>query len=367
MVGHFDLDANQSLPHIPFPFLICPSFHLRMADDASLALIIESLSSVRIVHYIGIGTAALLLYDLVLCLPKEIEFVWSTPSSLPKALYFIVRYLPIPWAILQACVMIFPFESKFCIAYVPGLLLAQTLTYIAATWLLCIRVLVLYPSNRRLSIFVYSNLIVAHVAIIAVGVHAILSGENGYINGLSYTEALQFAPRKNSCALATPRLLGIVLLFLLPLEVILVGLQLKHCIDRRQLTRGVYTSGIPLLDTFYQDGAVYFIFIFAVRLTTGILLSTRLVWPCYLLTFIEYSFTSIAISRLFIHLRVVVQRLKWDISVPSTQARSGFTGLFHQPNESALSGDPFQQRTESTHSHHIPLTNSEHWSGKTYT
>ena len=57
-----------------------------------------------------------------------------------------------------------------CIFYVPSLLLAQTLTYIAATWLLCIRVLVLYPWNRALSILVYGSLIATHISTIAVEV-----------------------------------------------------------------------------------------------------------------------------------------------------------------------------------------------------
>lgn len=70
-----------------------------------------------------------------------------------------------------------------CRIYVPGLLLTQTLTYIAATWLLCIRVLVLYPSIKWLKFLVYGCLITTHLAINSIGIYAFVGDVEGYFYG----------------------------------------------------------------------------------------------------------------------------------------------------------------------------------------
>ncbi|KIM29953.1 hypothetical protein M408DRAFT_303916 [Serendipita vermifera MAFF 305830] len=240
-----------------------------------------------------------------------------------------------------------------------GVLLAQTLTYVAATLLLCIRVLTLYPSRRWSSAFVYSYLVATHVVIIAVGVYGLVEDRDEYFDGYSYADTMGAIPVVgNRCGLETPRLLGVSLLLLLPLEILIIGLQLKHGLHRRYLTRDTSITTTPLLYVFYRDGTAYFAFIFVVRLTTGILLARRLS-PFYLFTFIEFSLTSIAVSRLFIHLRLAVSRQDEDNGEISTQEQVMISGMFRRSEELSLAGT--SSRHQTNNAHHIKLTDTEHW------
>lgn len=322
-------------------------------SDADAVVFRSGISYAQIVHYLGMASTTALLYDYMLSLSKEIMFVWSSPISLANALYYLVRYLPLPWAVLHAYFMVTPIRGSFCLVYIPGLLLAQSLTYVAATLLLCMRVLTLYPSRKWLSALVYGSLIVTHIAIIAVGVYGLVGDRDVYLHGSSYSDTIASVPiTGNSCGLETPRLLGVSLLLLLPLEILIICLQLNHGLHHRYLTRGTSIVTTPLLQVFYRDGTVYFAFIFVVRLVTGILLARRL-WPFYLLTFIEYSLTSIAVSHLFIHLRLAVRRQDEDNGEISTQEQVMISGMFRRSEELSLAG--------TSPRHHIKLTNTEHW------
>jgi hypothetical protein len=97
---------------------------------------------------------------------------------------------------------------------------------------------------------------------------------------------------------------------------------------------------LPILQALYQDGAVYFVLVFAMRLWTGLQLAIGVESLFYLSIFAEYAFTSTAISRLFIHLRSVAVHNTWD-NGGHTQCSASITIM--QPYE-VISMDPFGQQ-----------------------
>lgn len=108
---------------------------------------------------------------------------------------------------LQISCPIYSLTPFSCNIFIPGLLIAQTLTYIAATWLLCIRVLVLYPSIRWLRVLVYGFLIVTHLVIIAVGIYALVYNPISYVQGnYSYIGKVDsiWSPTKAECCQQEP-------------------------------------------------------------------------------------------------------------------------------------------------------------------
>ena len=100
---------------------------------------------------------------------------------------------------------------------------------------------------------------------------------------------------------------------------------------------------LPILQALYRDGAVYFILVFAMRLWTGLQLAIGVESLFYLSIFAEYAFTSIAISRLFIHLRSVAGYHKWDNGEDTQYSTSV---VIAWPPEITSTVDPFGQQRQ---------------------
>ncbi|CAG7852115.1 SubName: Full=Uncharacterized protein {ECO:0000313/EMBL:CCA70397.1} [Serendipita indica DSM 11827] len=263
-----------------------------MDGHVRLDIAIDSQSS----HYLFAAGYAILIYDYLLTLtdggciaheciylyadiilPLEITYIWPFGLSLPTSLFLIVRYLPFPWAAL----------GIYHMSHETGIvLLAQALTYIAATWLLTIRVLVLYPGRAWLRYFVYCSLIGTHIVTIVIGALSFVRIWPALSTNFCYSGRSQ-------------QLLGVALLALVPLETLLVVLQLHHNILLRKACRqaaeiatnlpmpyivlplvasGEWAGGrrmrsLSLLHAIYMSGSSYFVIILSVRLITGTIAS----------------------------------------------------------------------------------------------
>ncbi|KAG8757785.1 hypothetical protein FRC14_001495 [Serendipita sp. 396] len=56
-----------------------------------------------------------------------------------------------------------------------------------------------------------------------------------------------------------------------------------------------------------MDGSIYFLIVFSMRIFTGLVLTFATETLFYLSIFAEYALTTTAVSRLFIHLRMVAR------------------------------------------------------------
>lgn len=281
-----------------------------ISSPEEVGAVISAVANFRASHYLAVSGVTVLVYDYLLCLPTEIAHVWGSRLSLPITLYYMVRYLPIVWAIVGTYHVAAIGTTEFCRVYLPVQMVAQAITYIPATWILCIRVLALYQSSRWLRYLVYGSLCLTHLASLAVGSVAIES----ISDSISYNRTVR------ECTSHPPRLLGGSLLVLLPIEILLVFLQLMHSIRHRQFLEHVSGVTLPILNALYIDGTMYFILVFALRLWAGLMLAIGTDTLFFLPIFAEYAFTSIAISRLFLHLRIVARRHLGRGDMESTEA-----------------------------------------------
>ena len=140
-------------------------------------------------------------------------------------------------------------------------------------------------------------------------------------------------------------------------------LQLKHSIVHRHFLQEVTGGSLPILKALYRDGTMYFMLVFAMRLWTGLMVRWKTIIKYmklnitlqlavatetlfYLSIFAEYAVTSIAISRLFIHLRSVARR---HLSGQPTETMLQPTGATIQRQTQLFSAaDPFGPRRQST-------------------
>ncbi|KAI0337446.1 hypothetical protein BDW22DRAFT_948071 [Trametopsis cervina] len=85
--------SAPSLPAGPSSGLPATPFPLDPATIAALfAALIQAENDVLVLKYVTVSSFALLVYDILLTMPKEIELIWNAKLSRGSLLYYFVRY-----------------------------------------------------------------------------------------------------------------------------------------------------------------------------------------------------------------------------------------------------------------------------------
>ncbi|PVF97333.1 hypothetical protein CPB86DRAFT_857104 [Serendipita vermifera] len=277
----------------------------------SLAAFERILTNLNASYYLTASAAVILLYDYILTFSDEVEHVWRKPVTLVTVLFYINRYLPIPIMLVGV--------HRTCQVVVALQPIAETVSYIAASLLLVIRVLTLYHKNRLLSWVMYGIFLLTHTIGVAIMVRTLVV----------LWPAVRYSRIFNVCIGQFVDGLW-ALYYMLPLEVILIVLQAIHLFRHRHL---VVDSGgsnfVPLLRTIYLDGSVYFVIVFCLRLTAGTIFITNRASIFYIATWMEYSFSSLTVSRLFLHLRRVASETESGSASPGSTMRP-FSAAYNQ-------------------------------------
>ncbi|KAJ8461777.1 hypothetical protein ONZ45_g18178 [Pleurotus djamor] len=125
------------------------------------------LSIAQRTSYSLIAFACLLLYDHIITLSDEIQYVWSTPWGLGKLLFFLTRYIPYldiisgvwrymgpPTMSHDLCIVLNQVSGWICVA---GLLIAEVI--------MVLRVWAIYNQSRKMGVF----LVIAALTCIIIG------------------------------------------------------------------------------------------------------------------------------------------------------------------------------------------------------
>ncbi|KZT38992.1 hypothetical protein SISSUDRAFT_1046167 [Sistotremastrum suecicum HHB10207 ss-3] len=109
-------------------------------------------NTILVSRYCSICGLTMCLTDIFNTLPREINYYWGTPKSIPKTLYFYMRYSTSLQQLLLTIALFHPGSDLFCWIFVN----IQLLIGLSLLWsieiILIIRIHALY-SNKRLLIF----------------------------------------------------------------------------------------------------------------------------------------------------------------------------------------------------------------------
>jgi len=128
---------------------------------AVASVVPELYRDARIVDYAGVAATAWILHDIVITFADEVEYVWSTPWSVPKVCFLLSRYgaaLAIPsisfgatkWTALRDDTA---FDRNLCISVAFYKAIAGMLLEMSVEIVMLLRVNALYGNNRRIFIF----------------------------------------------------------------------------------------------------------------------------------------------------------------------------------------------------------------------
>ncbi|KAJ3536833.1 hypothetical protein NMY22_g5861 [Coprinellus aureogranulatus] len=130
----------------------------------------------RIVGYSYASAIAFLIYDILLTLPDEVQFVWPMRPSFTKAAFFFIRYFP-PLLGLSTQFYGAPLPNQYsdraCYVWNVYQGLGLILTIVAVDYILILRVFAMYPRNtpiRATTALLYASEIVTMSVGFGIGI-----------------------------------------------------------------------------------------------------------------------------------------------------------------------------------------------------
>lgn len=272
-------------------------------------------------RYLTAASAVILFYDHIITLPDEIELVWASPLSLATTMFYINRYVPVPIMLLGVFHMS-PFRTPQSIEFCRLALLAQpiggAITYIAASWILLLRIIALYRRSRRLAILLYALFLLTHVVALSLVWRTTVQ----IWPSLKYSSVFGVCMSDN-----TIRQFSTVYFVLLPFEILLIGLQISHLASHRHVMTMSGAAQPSLLKVIYLDGMVYFVIVFGLRLWAGSIYAFGEVSMFYTAVWTEFAFGATTISRLFLRLRRTARLADGDSGVSLSRSKPFSTGF----------------------------------------
>ncbi|KAF9260180.1 hypothetical protein L218DRAFT_962804 [Marasmius fiardii PR-910] len=263
------------------------------AAKAAVEKIVEALGHQRIVSHVDVLSTTLLVYEVIINLPVEIEHIWMRKWSLLTVLYTLQRYLP--FFDTAGLVLYHQFGANLSTRYC-------TLNYNIGGWSFIIGIVL---SEIVLTLRVWAVWKRSIAVAIGLVVFFLACWVPCYVLFAEFLSATKFAilplPDFRGCFIAG----GSHILYLCWVLMMVYDTGTLVMI----LIPGVaaYRRGgrSELVKTVYQDGVIYYVFLFLISTINVIVILTLPPDLVHLLSSFERVLHSILTSRAVLHIRQV--------------------------------------------------------------
>ncbi|KAF8599788.1 hypothetical protein BDV93DRAFT_609081 [Ceratobasidium sp. AG-I] len=262
--------------------------------------------NVRASRYLSAAGYVLLLYDYFLTLPDEVRLIWPTDWSLVKILFLINRYtVPVFLTINSWEMTGFSGPSSdtdpadVCRRWVPIEGYAEIASLGISNFLLLLRVHALYGRSRKVLIILCIFYILTYISILGTATTALIH----MIPRLTYSHLAGICSVNEK-----PVTLQAVWAAPLGFEILVFAMTLRKCLEHAKSQQ----LQIPILQTLYRDGFLYFFIIVVTRILN---LALWIVAPpslIYLGLYFIWALVTLLISRLLLNLRNVSSHTQWS-------------------------------------------------------
>lgn len=295
-----------------------------------LVAVVDHLNVSRLV---GVAGATLWLYDYLLTFPTELERIWPTKWNLVKVLFLMTRYVPVPYtALLMSYLLGSGSSVQFCHFYSACILVFRTLGLIAQSSVVTLRVRALYAGHRWINWALYSAFAVTQITTVVFALYSFIS---------TYS-SIKYSPTLRLCLADMPIFARPVYFMLVPLESLLLVMQVAHY---WRLSRAIApVQPTPLLMALYRDGVLYFAAAFTLQIWAGLMVVLLDPTFWYLTMALDLSLTSTFISRMVLHLNQVAFQVRKETSTTLHHISTGPQIPFHPPLDSSVEMNPYPYR-----------------------
>ncbi|KAI6041417.1 hypothetical protein EDC04DRAFT_3139754 [Pisolithus marmoratus] len=264
---------------------------------ASTADFLRFTNIIRLTRTCQLVPSVLMVYDYLISIDREIEYIWKRPTTATTILYLIVRYFGTIYGLINTTVFLCDISSKVSSVF----LAIQGWPSCGVAWLvqtiLQLRLYVLYDRSRRLLLFMGSAFVVEILAMAAILITANLTSgsTNEPVPGLKFCTNTGVSSSFYVFWLPT-----------LGFECILCSLAVWAGVRRSR------NNKIRLLDVLIKGNVGYFLIIFLVSVMTAVMWGTLSEEWIEVPEGFPHAGTVIAGCRLILHLRDATTPVRED-------------------------------------------------------
>ncbi|KAJ7458840.1 hypothetical protein FB451DRAFT_1563735 [Mycena latifolia] len=262
---------------------------------AELESVIVSLQNVVITRYVSAAGFVVLLYDHVLTLADEVEYVWSAPSTVAKILFLILRYM-VPLFLLGQTITrsglpVIPISDNVCKWWTAFATYTGWLSIVISNFLVLLRIWAMLPRGHRLITWSIMFFFVVQAISFTVTTWVVVK----------MTEVLVFEPLVGLCTFARkPNVVGLWVVGLF-FEVVVFLTVCWNTLDRPRALGPASDAAVTRM--LLRDGFVYFAILFTLRVANTIIAIVSPVSSLFVIVFFIWSATTLTTSRLIINSR----------------------------------------------------------------
>ncbi|CCA67350.1 hypothetical protein PIIN_01179 [Serendipita indica DSM 11827] len=302
-----------------------------------------------------------MFYDYFLTFSEEVKCVWEDRRlSIPRLMFFWNRYFVWPWIILSnyraslpsstliQCLSgqfrhckpswaTFGQDRQFCQFVVPAVAVVQGISMVIGIQLFAMRVLALYRNDIKIKRLVYCWLVACHIPLIIIAILEIKE-ITPTLFYLAFTHTCYAVPSKFIKYGYVPAIIA---------EGGLLALQTFHHVRNRRHRQFI---SMPLVDTLYRDGYIWFCAAIGIRLFAVLVFAFADPSLWHVANQMDFPLSSALASRFYLQLKSAIQ--------PELEAISDFPTTsphFSSPRAQgtfATTGSQFQ----TEHSESIPTS-----------
>ncbi|KAF8210827.1 hypothetical protein K438DRAFT_1808307 [Mycena galopus ATCC 62051] len=262
---------------------------------AELEAAVVALQNVVITRYVTAAGYVLLLYDHLLTLEDEVEYIWSAPTSVAKILFLILRYMVPSFltveTVLRSGLSVIPMTDNVCKVWTSIATYAGWLSILISNFLVLLRIWTTLPHSHRLKVWSIGFFAVAQVMNFGFTSWAVAN----------MIHVLIYDPRVGLCSFSSkPNVVSLWVVGLI-YEVLVFATVCWNALDRPRALSSNPDAEVTRL--FFRDGAIYFLILFALRTANTVIAIVSPISSLFIIVFFVWAATTVTTSRLIINSR----------------------------------------------------------------
>ncbi|KAJ6505211.1 hypothetical protein C8R45DRAFT_545796 [Mycena sanguinolenta] len=258
------LKADRTCTALHFPLVLTPirspstitangvALAMATTSDVGNAELLQLIADSRLTGYFAAASLCVLIYDHIICFPREVELVWGSRWGLAKGVYLWNRYFSLIAISLNTSVIVREIgTASVCIGWLKVQGITSTVIIGTVDFVLMLRVWIMY-ARPRLFIWLFLSMGIAEItAMVAVD----------FVAYAQMTQYIHLGPILSGCyAYNVPRFLTVYAAVPLLVTFIMFAMTLYKCLSAFQYTE---RSVMPLWRLFLRDGVLWFLAVFA--------------------------------------------------------------------------------------------------------
>ncbi|KAJ6549948.1 hypothetical protein B0H19DRAFT_1264821 [Mycena capillaripes] len=269
--------------------------------------VIVALQNVLTTRYVSVAGFVVLLYDHLLTLDDEVEFVWKAPKSLEKVLFLLLRYM-VPLFLTAQTVT----RSGLPVITMSDVTYAGWLSIVISNLLVLQRIWTTLPSGHQLITWSFTFFIFMQLASFSVTTWVVSN----------MIPVLVFEPAVGLCTFTSkPSVFGLWVPGIVFEAVVFVTV-CWNSLDRPRAVGPDSDSHITRM--LFRDGFVYFVILTVLRIANTVIAIFAPISLIFVVVFFIWAATTLTTSRLVINSRreIGLAERMWELQMEELDERA---------------------------------------------